>query len=333
MSARRKSCHRLAFVFAVTFLFWVTPVYGQDNTEEKIKDLPECSLSKTNESCKFLIDRRKPVAPPTLQMYSNQRVTVIVKNPLPFERYFLDYTTGQATVSPDVTSSIIQGLFPSLAKLGFALQTHVEPNLIPEGDPCKDPAITSADLPPKGGVKDVVSKFQNCAAKLAGDAIKVYQMLEPFVAPDSVTPSGIPKPGDPQDIKQPISDFLTSEVVLSGKITAISTSTDPKYGVDDAAAITQLSNLQKFMDAVAADLLGYSQRISDVQNYQNGSQDCENYITLSSDRGQTHKHNKNRNQAENNPKPQCISITSKRDDERIYQNMVTRTITYSIRLT
>lgn len=84
---------------------------------EKIESLHECSLAKTNNECKLVIDRANPVAPPTVQMYSGQALTVIVKNPNYYERYFLDYQSGQAAILPDVASSIVQGLLPSLQKL------------------------------------------------------------------------------------------------------------------------------------------------------------------------------------------------------------------------
>ena len=83
-----------------------------------INILPECSLAKTNKSCRITIERTRPLTPPTLQMYSGANLTVIVKDPIFFERYFLDYQSGQATLSPDVASSIVQGLLAPLAKAG-----------------------------------------------------------------------------------------------------------------------------------------------------------------------------------------------------------------------
>lgn len=82
------------------------------------QQLPECSLAKTNKRCAIVIDRSNPVAPPTIQMYSGESVTVVVRDPKYFERYFLDYQSGTATLKPDVASSIIQGLLPSLQKAG-----------------------------------------------------------------------------------------------------------------------------------------------------------------------------------------------------------------------
>jgi len=83
----------------MTLLFPASRANGQvPPTTAQIEASPECSLAKTNENCKLIIDRGNPVAPPAVQMYSDQTLTVIVKNPLFFERYFLDYQTGQATL-------------------------------------------------------------------------------------------------------------------------------------------------------------------------------------------------------------------------------------------
>ena len=77
----------------------------------------ECSVSKTNTSCSITIDRSNPVAPPTVQMFSGQRLTVTVKNALPFERYFLDFASGQATATPDVAAAMVSALSANLGKL------------------------------------------------------------------------------------------------------------------------------------------------------------------------------------------------------------------------
>jgi len=95
------------------------------------------------------------------------------EEPLFFERYFLDYQTGQATLSPDVTSSIIQGLLPSLAKAQF----HAAARL---ADPC---GAALAATPTVGNVAKIVSPFQDCLSLLAKDATDIYRRLEPFVSP------------------------------------------------------------------------------------------------------------------------------------------------------
>jgi len=244
-------------------------------------------------------------------MYSGEAVTVIVKHPLPFERYFLDYTSGQATLSPDVTSSIIQGLVPSLGKLSFGPFAKT----LPPADPCAATKDISAQVLLAGSLGSNLPVFQSCVSQLAQTAIGIYQKLEPFVAPDSITPNGISQNSKLSDLTQPITGFIQSESVLSGAITTISGG-NLKSSAPDASAMTELGELQKLMDAVATDLLGYSQRIADLGSFTNGSQDCATLIELTSDDAKG--------------KPQCVVITSRTDDPRIYERMVTRTITYSL---
>lgn len=301
-------------IFVAASVFAVLPADGKQLTSAQIKVLPECSLAKTNLSCKLVIDRNKPVAPSTIQMYSGQSVTVVVKNPFPYERYFLDYQTGQAAVSPDVGAAIVQGLIPPLAKLEIQIQRSlIKPPQPPPPDPCAAPEIIGPNLPKPNEVAGVLPAFQECLAKLDDDAISIYRSLEPFVASDSLTPNGVQTPGDPSALQKPIEAFLGSEFAMSGRITAISGKlNDPA----DQPAITQLTDLQKLSDAVADDLLGYKQRIGDLQLYPNESQDCANLIDLTAQKAQS--------------KIQCVAITSRRDQLHVYQNMVTRTITYSL---
>ncbi len=308
---RMTSCHTLFSILAMALLFPASRANGQvPPTPAQIEAFPECSLAKTNENCKLIIDRGNPVAPPAVQMYSDQTLTVIVKNPLFFERYFLDYQTGQATLSPDVTSSIIQGFLPSLAKAEF----HAAARL---ADPC---GAALAATPTAGNVAKIVSPFQDCLSLLAKDATDIYRRLEPFVAPDSLTPVVSGKLENPADIQASIATFEKSEVALSAKITSISGDTNFKNSVPDGPAILQLTDLQKLADSVANDLLGYSQRIAELPTaaglIKNGFQDCANIV------GVTDKEKKDQ--------IQCVAITSRRDSDRIYQKMVTRTITYSL---
>jgi len=303
-----KSCYTLLSTLLTALLFTLS-ANGQRLTPPQIKALPECSLAKTNESCKLVIDRANPVAPPAVQMYSDQTLAVIVKNPLFFERYFLDYQTGQATLSPDVTSGIVQGLLPSLAKTQF--RAAIRP-----ADPCAS-ALSAA--PTAGHVADVISAFQDCLSQLARQATDIYRRLEPFVAPDSLTPVVSAKPESPGDLQTPILAFEKSETALSAKITSISGDPNLKNSVPDGPAILQLSNLQKLADSVANDLLAYSQRIAELPTAEglkkNGFQDC-------TDIGVTDKEAKDQ--------IQCVAITSRPDSDRVYQNMVIRTITYSL---
>ena len=280
-------------------------------TSDDVKSLPQCSLSKTNNACKLIIDRMNPVAPSTVQMYSNQTLITIVKNPKFYERYFLDYQTGQATLSPDVASSIVQGLLPNLGKFGaFAI---VGPP--PSGpDPCTSPDITLTPQPLH--VSDVVPPFQKCLAQLATKAIEIYKGLEPAIAPDSLTPFRIPGDIDTQKIQIQIQEFVSSEVMVSSRISAISSNTILKSSDPDGPAIQQLSDLQKRADAVASDLLNFNQRLDDLKGFYNGRQDCANIIDVKAKEATDHV--------------QCVYIVTHPDRDRVYQGMVTRTFTYAL---
>lgn len=236
----------------------------------------ECSLSRTNKSCKLVIDRANPVAPSTVQMYSNQALIVVVKNPLPFERYFLDFTTGQATLTPDVTSSIAQGLFPNLGKAmaaANAFSAYVAP--LPTAG-CADPNLSTViGWPAQHGVHDAaISVFAACFSELAKEAISTYQDLEPLVAPDSLTPNSPAAEPDyyrkhRDDILKKIQKYVNSESIVSTKITNMGKdvgkgNTYTGADADDYNWITQLGDFQKIIDAISADLLGYSQRITDL---------------------------------------------------------------------
>ena len=249
------------------------------------QDFPECSLSTTNSSCQLIIDRSNPVAPSTIQMYSNQQLTVIVKNPLPHERYFLDFTTAQAAITPDVTSTIVQSLIPSLAKFQGAFNAEA----IVAGAPttCTVPEVAvPGTLPAAGGVEAYVPKFQGCLADLARTATPIYQHLEPYVAPDSFVPKASLSPKTLTDIQTDIKSFLKSDADVSGKITAIAGLPAVKANPPDAPALTKLANLQKAADAIATDLLSYYQRIGDL-NAAGGSsigfQNCSGLIELTPD--------------------------------------------------
>jgi hypothetical protein len=297
----------------LTLAFLSLRAHGQAQlTPAQVQALPECSLSKTNDDCQLTIDRASPLTPPAVQMYSDKTVTVIVKNPKTFERYFLDYQTGQATLSPDIASSIVQGLLPGLGKVNglFTTKIYFAPGVAAApADPCAVPALTTDPLPGPNKVATVVPAFQKCLEKLAADAVDIYGALEPLVAPDSRTPSGLAEEPDPDAIQGSITDFLNSEIAISSRITNIAAI--DKIKNTDGFAVLQLSNLQKIADVVAADLTGYSERITDYWTFDNGFHDCKTVIDVADD-------------------SQCIWISSGQDKSKVYRNMVTRTITYSL---
>jgi hypothetical protein len=357
-----------------------------DSVEQTNRPSP-CNLSKTNRSCTIVIDRQNPIAPSTLQMYSGETLTVIVENPFPYERYFLDYTTSAATLTPDVTSSIVQGLFPSLSATVFSAQvesafSNVKP---PKAgpDPCENNGIVTGQIkPPHGSLqRDGVPPFRACLSRLLDEARQQYKEFEPFVAPDSITPLPVvPKkpassqpssnnsgptgdsantaptlplltcgPKTPEDWSEnertclidTINVFLQREFAASANIGTLAGDNNykdkdavkeqpakpakpatpghpavpaqpfvpaqPAISVDpsDAEAITELTSMQKAVDAIAADLLGYRQRLEDLKGFQNQIAPSEQAAT-------------------------CVQLTSKTDDPSVYSRMVSRTVTYSL---
>ncbi len=305
-----KCCYTLFSIFAIALLLSASTAQGEELTADAVLKLPECSLAKTNESCKLIVDRANPLSPPTVQMYSDKTLTVVIKNPKNFERYFLDVQSGQATLNPDFASSIVQGMLPAMGKMTYAL---VLPGKAAEEDPCTVAAITTKPAP--GKVAGVLPAFQDCLAQLAHQAIGIYRQLEPYTSPDSLTPNAATAGADlsePQRAKlqNAISGFLKSEANVSNRISVISA--DKKLDQDkDGPVIAQLTAMQKAADAVASDLLGYSQRIADLANLQSEALDCKKITS----------------QGKN---LRCVYITSRKDDSRVYQSMVTRTITYSL---
>lgn len=321
---RLKCRYTLLFPFFVAFLLSGLAANGQQLTPAQVKALPECSLAKTNNNCKLIIDRSSPVAPSAVQMYSNQAVTVVVKNPKPYERYFLDYQTGQATLKPDVASSIVQGLLPSLAK-AEVFKGRVAPQ---KGD-CTDllnPAMTTKPE----NCDSFVEGYKEKLVKFGEAATAIYRELDPFVSPDSHLPA--PSTDVPEDlckiqkksvtecdlerlykIQPEIDGLLQGEFEASGQIAVIVANLKALQLPKEAQELTAY---QSIADTVAKDLLGYSQRITGLHDFDNGSQECNNVAKVTDQE----KENKIR----------CVVITSNPDDEKVYHGMVTRAITYAL---
>ncbi len=276
-------------------------------TKKKHENQSACSVSKTNRSCELVIDRSNPVAPPTIQLYSGETLTVVVKKTRNYERYFLDLQTGQATVAPDVTSSIVQGLFASFAKLQEFVRGPAA-HAVPVAT-CSD--MTNVNWPAASVlVASTIPTFQGCLSLMDRDAVAAYQALEPYAIPDSLTPGGGLGPSelsqrDAQNLDAIIQKFLGPESAFSAKISTLATNRKDKP--EDQAALDQLANLQKLADGVATDLLGYDQRVQDLTTFDNGSTDCTNPTG--------HK---------------CVTISAIQDDPTIYQQTVTRTATYAL---
>jgi len=303
---------KLLTYMTICILFGALPLDAQNAAIKKPKpSLRECSLGRTNSDCIIVVDRDNPVSPTAVQLYSGVTLTLVVKHPKSFERYFLDYQSGQATLNPDSASMIVPGLFPSMAKLGQfkaqnqkLLESLQDVQLAPK--PCNDPLAQFPD--PKTATREIYGFAQLCFKTLADEAMGVYRSLEPVLAPDSLTPSGSNPNPDVQAISKSISTFLDTERKLSSLLTGLTA--NPPLEKSAVNEVADLSARTKMFDAVATDLQGFQQRISDLPDATLlGITSCKPFLNEDGD---------------------CVVITSRKDDPKIYQNMVTRTITYSL---
>ena len=319
---------RLSVVLALSPLL-LSPALAPAQDHDQLPD-HECSVSKTNTSCYITVDRSNPVTPPTIQMYSGEMLTVLIKDPLPFERYFLDFTTAQASVTPDVASAILQGLTTDLAKVTFKTNLDGGSEEKAAESDCEALPLESKSQPGKGQVRSSEPQFQKCFAYMAQQAMAAYRKLDPFVAPDALTgPYSKPQRSAyafevRTQIARGLRDFISLETRVSTKITSmgkvpseLNPSADGKtpplaYNAQDEDAITELSLYQKLFDSVAADLAGYAQRLSDLGacglNAEDNPPDGQN-VTC---------------------KYPLLRIDSRPDTPDVYKNMTTRTVTYSL---
>ena len=251
-------------------------------------DAEECSIAKTNHACTLVIDRLNPLAPPTIQMYPKTTLRVVVKNPYVFERYFLDYTSGQLAQKPDVATSIATGLSPSLkdaeeiAKImdmnpsGRRAQAHhcsvddIRKKPIPKA---------SADL-----TDDIAVFYTGCLKEFARSAKDIYHSLESYTAPDAHPQEGpgvLPTRDHLGQISTKAVELYNNEVELSKAIAAAAAKLDPPPAAPGATSpppsappvpltADQTNEVRNWVaavtlaDAVAKDLYSFYYRINDL---------------------------------------------------------------------
>ena len=188
---------------------------------------PECSLARTNRSCWIIIDRSHLFAPPTLQMFPRAKVTVWVKNPRYFERYFLDYQSSQITPTPDVASAVVNPLLTPLAKLG-EFQNQLVENVRKartQTVSCDANQITLNQLDSSQHVRDNQALYLACLVKFSEDAKKIYSSLELVASPDAfftqaptVPISNANASASLGTVTSNISDAVNLELALSGSL-------------------------------------------------------------------------------------------------------------------
>ncbi len=141
-----------------------------------IRGLPDARWRKQITDCKLIIDREKPLSSsrnPDVFEPKAHRHSAHTKT---FEPVFLDYQSGQATLTPDVASSIVQGLLPSLGKISEFYEYDGGLSRHATTDQCAASSITDVAIPaPLVLVKDMMRDVLGCLTQLSIKAIAIYR--------------------------------------------------------------------------------------------------------------------------------------------------------------
>ena len=114
-------------------------------------------------------------------MYPGQTLTVQVRNPYYFERYFMDYQSGQLALAPDVASTIIGP--PLLTPLQKASEIHGFEQNQNRRLPCTVANIQAQPLKHRAQESPHRITFtRHALANFAEAAKGIYRSLEPAVA-------------------------------------------------------------------------------------------------------------------------------------------------------
>lgn len=84
---------------------------------KSIADLPACSYTTTNNSCKVTIDRMNPSTPPTIYVKPACSVYVVVQNVYPLERLTLDWKSSTIVIPTDTFQRAFTALSPNLGAI------------------------------------------------------------------------------------------------------------------------------------------------------------------------------------------------------------------------
>lgn len=264
----------------------------------KYSQYPACSIARTNDTCILTIDRKYPVAPKTIQMYSGQQLIVEVVHPLPYERYFLDLGTGQAATIPDVYSSIAKSFVSPIGGLVLNGNTTIfkalmsspayralkgikgkgKPKALPK-DVCTAVQTQATNAKTAADIVATVMPYTTCFQKLYREAANAYRAISPFLDTTSVTASGSleAQSGDYTAAQSAIEQYVTQEIAVSDSITNIAPNAKAGQKKTQSArkAIAALDNEQKILDAITSDLLGYKQRFADLQKCADHPKTCK----------------------------------------------------------
>ena len=159
-----------------------------------------CSIAKTNRDCTLMLNRTRPLNAPAIQMYPGSRLTVMIKNSYYFERYSLDYQSGQLNLSPDVLASILStgtgGLLGPLQKdAQFKITTQREllesKNKVPSKLDCSAKSLRDSKATNKDELQKAAFLYSSCYQEFVKTAKPIYRWLGSFVVPDSHVKSSV----------------------------------------------------------------------------------------------------------------------------------------------
>ena len=203
------------------------------------------------------------------------------------------------------------------------IQTPPPPEIVPPAPvPVADACTTWTTALDKSSVNDTTI-VSACLAKLSQLATTAYRAIEPQVYPDSITcdddaqckapsppaPREAPTATELEQLRTVITEFLDEEASVSTNISVANAKvTDKQVGT----GLTYATNLQKILDAIAADLLGYYTRIGDLEGSHIIYQGCDELGVPS------------------RANERCAVASSRVGTEDAYQRQVTRTMTYAL---
>jgi hypothetical protein len=103
---------------------------------KSVADLPACSYTTTNNSCKVTINRMNPSTPPTIYVKPTCSVYVVAQNLYPLERLTLDWKSSTIVIPTDTFRAALTAVSPALGSLTVVGTPSREAPFIPcEGTP------------------------------------------------------------------------------------------------------------------------------------------------------------------------------------------------------
>jgi hypothetical protein len=120
----QRMCVR-AFVL-VNCWVWALPfaaAQGTKSCDAVPVDKTVCSYTGLNGNCTITIDRMNPITPPTVYAKPDAKIKVVVINPSPYEKLYLDWKSTTAAVPPDSFATVFSALTGTLGKF-TAVETH-----------------------------------------------------------------------------------------------------------------------------------------------------------------------------------------------------------------